>query len=77
MQQYIKYIVTYLGDYPCGHRHPLQMTVSATNAQEAINKTNTALSDERIDSTNHSLFSVIPDDYGAELKELDICHKEK
>lgn len=67
MSDLIKYVVTYLSDYPCGHRYPLQISVSANDVQGAIDKANETLCDDRIKSTNHSLFSVVPENNNDEV----------
>lgn len=56
-----KYIVTLMGDYPCGHRYPVIVTTTAINAEAAIEIANDAIKDDRIESTRHELISVMPE----------------
>lgn len=57
------YIVIFIADYPCGHRHPLEISTTACNGLEAIDKASACLTDDKIKSTNHRLFSVTPSDF--------------
>nr|ELR5040606.1 Lar family restriction alleviation protein [Providencia stuartii]ELR5081576.1 Lar family restriction alleviation protein [Providencia stuartii] len=69
-----KYLVTYLGDYPCGHRHTLSMEIHALGVSDAIEKSEELLADEDIKSINHSLYSVVPVGAGLEaLAEINMC----
>lgn len=69
-----KYAVTYLGNYPCGHRHPLTITVTAQNAGSAIEKALESLADDRITSTNHTLYAVIPVGFDTSMTaEIAMC----
>ncbi|MBI6550131.1 hypothetical protein [Xenorhabdus lircayensis] len=71
-----KYIVTYLADYPCGHRHTLRIAMDANDAIEAIEKSHAALTDDRLISTNHTLFSVMPEGFNENtITRLDVCSK--
>ncbi|MGJ0628874.1 hypothetical protein [Xenorhabdus bovienii] len=60
-----RYVVTYLGDYPCGHRHPLSISMVARDAADAFTKAQETLAfnDDRLTSTNHTLFSVMPEGF--------------
>ncbi|MGJ0580624.1 hypothetical protein ACR71G_21895 [Xenorhabdus bovienii] len=46
-----RYVVTYLGDYPCGHRHPLSISMVARDAADAFTKAQETLAftDDRPD----------------------------
>ncbi|AOM42594.1 hypothetical protein [Xenorhabdus hominickii] len=69
-----KYIVTYLGDYLCGHRHTLRISMEAHDALEAIAKSQAALTDDRLTSTHHSLFSVMPEAFSEKtITALNQC----
>lgn len=69
-----KYAVTYLGDYPCGHRHALTITVVAQDANSAIEKALLSLADDRITSTNHMLHAVVPVGFSTSMMaEIDMC----
>lgn len=69
-----KYLVTYLGDYPCGHRHTLSMETHALGVSDAIEKSEEILSDSGIKSTNHTLYSVVPAGFGMNtLAEINLC----
>ncbi|MEM8058616.1 Lar family restriction alleviation protein [Morganella morganii subsp. sibonii] len=69
-----KYAVTYLGDYPCGHRHALTITVTAQDAGSAIEKALLSLADDRITSTRHTLYAVIPVGFSTSMMaEVDMC----
>ncbi|MCC8366522.1 hypothetical protein J8V57_09540 [Xenorhabdus sp. PB61.4] len=71
-----KYIVTYLADYPCGHRHTLRVVMDAHNAMDAIEKSLAALTDDQLTSTNHTLFSVMPEAFNENtIGSLDACPK--
>lgn len=68
------YQVTYLGDYPCGHRHTLSMEIEALGVADAIEKSKEILSDSDIKSTNHTLYSVVPVGFGmSSLAEINLC----
>lgn len=69
-----KYAVTYLGNYPCGHRHALTSTVTAQDAGSAIEKAQEAFEDERITSTNNMLHAVVPVGFSTSMMaEVDMC----
>ncbi|MDH0356283.1 Lar family restriction alleviation protein [Morganella sp. GD04133] len=69
-----KYAVTYLGNYPCGHRHALTVTVTAQDAGSAIEKALESLTDDRITSTNHTLYAVIPVGFDTSMTaEIAMC----
>ncbi|MDE9494656.1 hypothetical protein KKJ09_13935 [Xenorhabdus bovienii] len=69
-----KYIVTYLADYPCGHRHTLRISVDANNAIDAIEKSQAVFTDDRLISTNNTLFSVMPEEFNENtIANLDVC----
>ncbi|MDE1480221.1 hypothetical protein KKJ01_18865 [Xenorhabdus bovienii] len=69
-----KYIVTYLADYPCGHRHTLRIYVDANNAIGAIEKSQAVFTDDRLTSTNHTLLSVTPEEFNENtIANLDVC----
>lgn len=69
-----KYAVTYLGDYPCGHRHALTITVTAQNAGSAIERVQADLEEEQFTSTNHVLYAVVPVGFGTSMMaEIDMC----
>ncbi|MDU2633255.1 hypothetical protein ACGTI2_12605 [Morganella morganii] len=69
-----KYTVTYLGDYPCGHRHALTITVTAQDANSAIEKVQADLEEEQFTSTNHTLYAVIPVGFGTGMMaEIAMC----
>lgn len=55
------YVVNLMGDYPCGHRHPLKVVASAYSAEAAIGIAAEAIKDDRIPSINHELVSVMPE----------------
>lgn len=54
-----KYEVVFMGDHPDGLRHPVKVVTTATNASAAIAIAKDALEDDRIQSTNHELISVV------------------
>lgn len=56
----IKYEVVFMGDHPGGQRLPLKVVTTATNATMAIGIAADAIEDDRIQSTNHVLISVMP-----------------
>lgn len=66
------YLVTYLGDYPCGHRHQLSMEIKALSVIDAIEESQEYLADDDITSINHTLYSVVPVSVGA-LSEFNLC----
>ncbi|WP_254853502.1 hypothetical protein [Xenorhabdus bovienii] len=69
-----KYVVTYLADYPCGHRHTLRISMEAHDAMDAIEKSQTAFTDDRLTSTNHTLFSVMPEGFNeSTVAGMDLC----
>ncbi|MDE9557530.1 hypothetical protein KKJ06_19400 [Xenorhabdus bovienii] len=71
-----RYVVTYLGDYPCGHRHPLSISMMARDAADAFTKAQETLAftDDRLTSTNHTLFSVTPEEFNENtIANLDVC----
>lgn len=69
-----KYAVTYLGDYPCGHRHALTITVTAQDAGSAIERVQADLEEEQFTSTNHALYAVVPVWFGTSaMAEIDMC----
>ncbi|CDL86385.1 conserved hypothetical protein [Xenorhabdus cabanillasii JM26] len=71
-----KYIVTYLADYPCGHRHTLRIAMGANDAIDAIEKSQAAFTDDRLTCTNHTLFSVMPEEFNENTTaNLDKCPK--
>ncbi|AOM39988.1 hypothetical protein [Xenorhabdus hominickii] len=71
-----KYIVTYLANYPCGHRHTLRIAMEAHDAMEAIAKSQAVFTDEQLTSTNHTLFSVMPEGFNKNtISSLDACSK--
>ncbi|CDM90294.1 conserved protein of unknown function [Xenorhabdus bovienii] len=71
-----RYVVTYLGDYPCGHRHPLSISMVARDAADAFTKAQETLAftDDRLTSTNHTLFSVMPERFNESmLADMHLC----
>ncbi|MDE8747557.1 Lar family restriction alleviation protein [Providencia stuartii] len=69
-----KYLVTYLSDYPCGHRHALSMEIHALGVSDAIEKSEEMLADTDTKSTNHTLYSVVPVGFGeSTLAEINLC----
>lgn len=56
----VKYEVVFMGDHSDGLRHPVKVVTTATNATIAIGIAEDALEDDRIQSTNHELISVVP-----------------
>ncbi|PHM45608.1 hypothetical protein [Xenorhabdus miraniensis] len=69
-----KYIVTYLADYPCGHRHTLRISMEAHDAMDAIEKSQAVFTDDRLTSTNHTLFSVMPEGFNeSAIADIDLC----
>ncbi|MDE9590210.1 hypothetical protein [Xenorhabdus bovienii] len=71
-----RYVVTYLGDYPCGHRHPLSISMMARDAADAFTKAQETLvfTDDRLTSTNHTFFSVMPEEFNENtLASLGAC----
>ncbi|CDG87118.1 hypothetical protein XBFFR1_1540006 [Xenorhabdus bovienii str. feltiae France] len=69
-----KYIVTYLGDYLCGHRHTLRIYTEAHDALGAIEKSQAVFTDDRLISTNHTLFSVMPEEFNENtIADIDLC----
>lgn len=69
-----KYAVTYLGDYPCGHRHALTITVTAQDADSAIERVQADLEEEQFTSTNHTLYAVIPVGFDTSMTaEIAMC----
>lgn len=55
-----KYEVVFMGNHPDGLRHPVKVVTTATNASAAIGIAKDALEDDRIESVNHELVSVMP-----------------
>ncbi|MEQ1977659.1 hypothetical protein [Xenorhabdus sp. SGI240] len=73
-----KYVVTYLADYPCGHRHTLRISMEAHDARDAIEKSQAAFTDDRLTSTNHTLFFVMPEGVNkSTIDSMDLCPSEE
>ncbi|CAI1045813.1 Lar family restriction alleviation protein [Serratia ficaria] len=61
--QNINYIVTFMGNCPCGGRHPLTVKTKASGVEQAIFAAKDAIEDERVEATDLLLLSVEPESY--------------
>lgn len=61
--QKVDYIVTFMGDYPCGGRHPLTVKTKSVDVSGAISAATESIVDDRIKATNLVLISVVPDSF--------------
>lgn len=59
--QKINYIVTFMGNYPCGDRHPLTVKAKAFDVSGAISIATEAITDDRIEVISLVLISVVPE----------------
>ncbi|MGG5989851.1 Lar family restriction alleviation protein [Salmonella enterica] len=69
--QKIDYIVTFMGDYPCGGRHPLTVKTNSADVSGAICATTEAIVDDRIEATNLVLISVVPESHPLATEEVN------
>lgn len=69
--QKIDYIVTFMGDYPCGGRHPLTVKTNSADVSGAICAATEAIVDERIEATNLVLISVVPESHPLATEEVN------
>ncbi|EOC0699980.1 Lar family restriction alleviation protein [Salmonella enterica subsp. enterica serovar Kokomlemle] len=61
--QKINYIVTFTGKYPCGHRHPITVKIASAGVSRAVSVASEAIKDDRVEATDISLLSVLPENY--------------
>ncbi|MGU7118386.1 Lar family restriction alleviation protein [Salmonella enterica subsp. enterica serovar Pomona] len=71
MMQKINYTVTFMGDYPCGGRHPLTVKASACGVPDAIAIATEAIVGDRIEATNLVLISVVPESHPLATEEVN------
>lgn len=69
--QKINYIVTFMGDYPCGGRHPLTVKTKSFDVSGAISIATEAIVDDRIEATNLVLISVVPEAHPLATEEVN------
>lgn len=69
--QKIDYIVTFMGDYPCGGRHPLTVKTKAYGVESAIAMATDAIEDDRIGATGLALISVVPESHPLATAEVN------
>lgn len=69
--QKVDYIVTFMGDYPCGGRHPLTVKTKSVDVSGAICSATEAVVDDRIEVTNLVLISVVPESHPLATEEVN------
>lgn len=69
--QKIDYIVTFMGDYPCGGQHPLTIKTKAVGVEAAISIAIDAIKDDRIEASNLVLLSVVPESYPLSTNDVN------
>lgn len=69
--QKLDYIVTFTGDYPYGGHHPLTVKTKAFDVSGAISIATEAIVDDRIEATNLTLISVVPESHPLATDEVN------